>query len=280
MIFFDIETNGLKLEEITKIHCIVLSNNGHLMEYTSNFGSLLGRLMDPAYGGTSFLCGHNVIAYDIPVLQKFYPWFKPKKVIDTLLLSRMSNPDRLAGHSLASYSDDLGTEKIKNEDWSICTVQMIERCKNDVILTEKLYKQLMAAMDNWEGWKWPIQIEHKVAQIIAEQVTHGWMFDIATATTLKVGLEQQIADIDHDLSHLLSPKCIQISDIKKPFNKNGQETSQVRKYFTEPVSGPCSVIQFEPINLSSEKQMKELLLSLGWAPTQWNYKKNENRRNS
>jgi hypothetical protein len=43
------------------------------------------------------------------------------------------------------------------------------------------------------------------------------------------------------------------------------------------ILGPFSRITFEDINLNSSDQVKEYLLSKGWQPTQWNYKKDGKR---
>jgi DNA polymerase I-like protein with 3'-5' exonuclease and polymerase domains len=41
------------------------------------------------------------------------------------------------------------------------------------------------------------------------------------------------------------------------------------------IKGPFSRIEFQPINLNSDVQVKEYLLSKGWRPTTWNYKKDK-----
>jgi hypothetical protein len=86
---FDCETNGL-LEELTTIHCIAIKctitgkkirANDHGAAVTIEQAL---RILMEADG----ICGHNIIGFDIPALQKAYPWFKPKGLIrDTLLMS-------------------------------------------------------------------------------------------------------------------------------------------------------------------------------------------------
>ena len=39
------------------------------------------------------------------------------------------------------------------------------------------------------------------------------------------------------------------------------------------IGGPLCRIEYAPINLNSSEQVKEYLLSQGWQPTEWNYKK-------
>ena len=78
---FDLETDGL-LDTVTTVHSLVLQN--------INDGTIISCCDDEGYTpidtGISFLnsadllIGHNVIKYDIPVLEKLYPkFFKLKK---------------------------------------------------------------------------------------------------------------------------------------------------------------------------------------------------------
>lgn len=43
------------------------------------------------------------------------------------------------------------------------------------------------------------------------------------------------------------------------------------------IKGPFTRINYDVINLNSDKQVKDYLLSQGWQPTQWNYKKDGKR---
>lgn len=94
---FDIETNGL-LPELTTIHslCIKHLDSGQTWSQASGSGTAildgLKLLQDADY-----ITGHNIIGYDIPAIQKLYPWFKPKGTVrDTLVMAKMIWPvDRL-----------------------------------------------------------------------------------------------------------------------------------------------------------------------------------------
>lgn len=291
---FDIETNGLELHEITKIHCICISDLDDDMKY-SFVAEDNQHLIDHIEEGVKMLnsaseiIGHNIISYDIPVIQKFFREFKPKKITDTLVLARLFEPDRKV-HSLGSYGNSVGTQKVKHEDWSVFSPEMLDRCKTDVDINVKLYRYFMALKQDHPHWNFAIQLEHQVAKIMAEQAANGWLFDTEKAKKLVEKLDNDIQQIDKQLEHLLHKRVVKISEVKKPFKKNGQLTEQCKKYidFPIPISaiayplgqflevvGPFSVIEFQGINLGSEKQMKELLLSLGWKPTQWNYRKDE-----
>lgn len=299
---FDIETNHLELDKITTIHCICVHDldTGKAMsfyDYPDMTAPNGGIKMGVGYlRHASEIIGHNIIAYDIPVIRKFYPEFKPKKVTDTLVLSRLMNPDRPQGHSLKSYGDD-EIQKVEHEDWTVFSPEMLKRCEVDVQLNARLYNQFEERLqkDHKGHWSKAIPLEHKVAHIMYQQARNGWYFDTDKANALVARLNNDIAEIDEELKEYLQPKVVKIAEVKKPFKKSGGLTAQAMKYLRpspdwkdkwtltrqedyEIVTGQFSVIKFEPINLGSEKQMKKLLLSLGWQPTKWNYKKKNGKK--
>ena len=159
MLVFDLETNGL-YDDVTCIHCLVIydSDTDQTLVYNDEGDQ------EPIVRGVQLLqeaeiiCGHNVIGYDIPVLQKIYPWFEPSAlVVDTLLLSRLYHNDMLAKdlkhkwkrmpsqlygrHSLESYGYRLGEYKGsfgKDTDWQEWSQEMQDYCVQDVKVTTKL----------------------------------------------------------------------------------------------------------------------------------------------
>ncbi len=101
---FDIETDGL-LDEMTVIHslCMKELHTGALYSCTDQEGFTHP---DPEVTVLSVkeglellleanMCGHNVIKFDIPAIQKIYPWFTParEQVQDTLILARLIYPE-------------------------------------------------------------------------------------------------------------------------------------------------------------------------------------------
>ena len=159
MLVFDLETDGL-YDDVTRIHCLVIydSETDQTLVFNDEGSE------EPISRGVQLLetadiiCGHNVISYDIPVLQKVYPWFEPTAlVVDTLLLSRLYHnnildidrknswdqmPSQLYGrHSLESYGYRLGEYKGsfgKDTDWQEWSQEMQDYCIQDVKVTTKL----------------------------------------------------------------------------------------------------------------------------------------------
>ena len=168
MLVFDLESDGL-LDDVTRIHCLVIydTETDQTLIYNDEGDQ------EPIVRGVQILqeaetiCGHNVIGYDIPVLQKIYPWFEPTAlVVDTLLLSRLYHTDILdidrgpknkdgtyngrwknmpsymwGRHSLESYGYRLSEFKGqfgKDTDWQSWSQDLQDYCIQDVNVTRKL----------------------------------------------------------------------------------------------------------------------------------------------
>lgn len=123
--------------------------------YTKPLSSMLQVLQE-----ADQIIGHNFIDYDMRVIEKITGIkLDVNKIVDTLLLSHMLHPhhsrhpdcpaskETIAGrrqigpHSLENWGYYLGEGKIEYEDWTKFTPEMLERCKGDVSITEKLYNK-------------------------------------------------------------------------------------------------------------------------------------------
>lgn len=140
----DIETDNLYLD-VKKFHCawIIEPTTGIRKGYRPD--QWKEYLQDLA--SYDVVVGHNVIDYDFCVLAKLFPnEFRIKRVFDTLVLSRMLEPDRQGGHSLKSWGVALGILKGtygEGEDvWDVFSEDMFNYCEQDVNVTVALYLHL------------------------------------------------------------------------------------------------------------------------------------------
>jgi DNA polymerase I-like protein with 3'-5' exonuclease and polymerase domains len=161
------------------------------------------------------LIGHNIVGFDIPVIQSIYPFFQPNSILyDTLILSRLLQPDvkaidfrkrppgmpgHLYGrHSLEAWGYRLGDYKGefgKTTDWSEWSKDMEDYCEQDVHVCETLFTEYFErAIDKYDS---AIRLEHDLAEIMACQETSGWPFDVVKAQKLESTLRtemDQLAD--------------------------------------------------------------------------------------
>lgn len=92
---FDIEADGF-LEKMTNIHCVwsyEVNKKSWLNSADTDSGDLYLIQHLELLQEADYLIGHNIIGYDIPAIQKIYPWFKPKGIlVDTLIISQLVYP--------------------------------------------------------------------------------------------------------------------------------------------------------------------------------------------
>lgn len=139
----DIEGNNLYLK-ITLFHCawiidvITKERWGFRPDQLAEYCEKLGE--------ADVVVGHNIVDFDCPALKKLNGVLETKAVFDTLVLSRMLEPDRIQGHSLDSWGKALGCFKGdfgKQENaWAVFTEEMYDYCEQDVQVTLLLYLHL------------------------------------------------------------------------------------------------------------------------------------------
>ena len=91
-LIFDCETNGL-YDQATKVHCIVIYDLNLKQTFSYGPDSIAAALAHLATADV--LIGHNVIFYDIPVLQKLHSFDSKSRIVDTLICTRLIWPKEL-----------------------------------------------------------------------------------------------------------------------------------------------------------------------------------------
>jgi len=146
----DIETNGL-LYEVNRLHCGTVINPFLLEEYLYEPGSDQEYLAHLARQGV--VVGHNFKGYDLLALRKLFGFIYSSFCFDTLVLSRLTNPERKI-HNLESYGRQFGFPKIHYEtDWQTYDADMGKYCRQDGRLNAYLflYQIIRAGWCEWFG---------------------------------------------------------------------------------------------------------------------------------
>ena len=222
-LFFDIETNALEdwihFSDLKTLHCLVASvDGGDPQSMTPNEFKGWADKADE-------IVGHNIMAFDLPALQKLIGFVPKCRVIDTLVLSRLKFPDlrndefqlinsgfpkELVGsHSLKAWGHRLNMHKGECEDFSEFTPEMLEYCKQDVRITSLLYHNL----DIGDMAEEAIEVEHRFAEIIRKQERTGFRFDVHAAEKLHASLLKEKLEIESQMRLVFPDKIIErVSD--------------------------------------------------------------------
>ena len=263
-LIFDIETDDLNA---TKVWCIVAKEvDGKSYRFTPDEIEDGIKLLEQA----DTLIGHNIIGFDLPVLEKLYNFKYSGKVIDTLVMSRLYNPVRENGHSLKTWGYRLGVPKQEQPEFDNYTPVMLNYCEQDVILNEAVYKYLL---DEGLGFsKQSLDLEHKTASIMREQEQTGFYFDSKQAMTLLAQLNQNKADVEDEVHNTFKPKWINDKQVLPYIKKNGELSKRGltdEEYESILISGnhgPFIRKKLVEFNLGSRKQIGEYLIDFGWQP--------------
>ena len=193
----DIETDGL-LNEMTRIWCLVI-----LDEQTCQIDSYDSASIDAGVErlrNANRVVMHNGIVFDHPALAKLGYDFPVEKIYDTLIASRLVEPQREGGNSLRAWGETLGFPKGDHEDWSQYSEEMVEYCKRDCEVTLRVYQKLHPIAPSPA-----IELEHDVARIIVKQERNGFCFDIDEAEKLAATLFGERKQAEDELTEIFQP---------------------------------------------------------------------------
>jgi DNA polymerase-1 len=196
LIYLDAETDGL---EPTRIWCVVTRENGVNLVHTTP------ETLSEALTGSVSVVGHNLIGYDIPVLERLWGLqLAPERIIDTLVLSRLSDPSKSGGHSLRNWGNILGFPKGDHTDWSCLSTSMIEYCERDVEVTEAVHQKLVQEMSDCFSPE-SIELEHQVQYSVQQQQRNGWTLDQTLSRELCATFKERMNEIEETLQRQFRP---------------------------------------------------------------------------
>jgi len=269
---FDIEANGLFFEADT-IWCIVaIDENDKVYSFKP----------DTIKEGIEFLqsadklIGHNIIGYDIPVIKKLYniDLHKTSKVLDTLVLSRISNPVREGGHSIEKWGYRLGgVQKQQHDDWSKFSEEMLSRCIKDVKINKTLFNYLKKECIGFS--KESILIEHQTTKILQEQTENGFFFDEKEAMLLLSKINKRKSEVETEVHETFKPKWVDVKEVKPKLKQDGtlSKSGLTEIEYTERAKTnnikPFMRQELKEFNLGSRQQIGQYLKDFGWKPTRF-----------
>jgi DNA polymerase I-like protein with 3'-5' exonuclease and polymerase domains len=273
---FDIESDGL-LVEASRVHCLVAKDldTGQVHKFEPHQVEQGVKLLMQA----EQIIGHNIIDFDLPCIQKLYPWFvyDEAKVVDTLILSRLIYPNlrdldfeakvfkkvvgNLIGtHKLETWGQRLGYHKMEYSDWSTFTPEMLEYCVGDVEVSERLWKHLQAKKVDPRA----SELEHQVAFICARQERNGFCFDEQKAQQLAASLQKELVRLEQELQDTFPPFYMSAGVVTPKRTTNGKKAAGTW------AGAPYTKIKLTVFNPGSRHHIANRLKKLrGWKPTEF-----------
>jgi hypothetical protein len=264
---FDIETDGL-YDKVTKVFCIVIYDINREETFAYGPDRIDDALAHLATGDV--LIGHNVIFYDVPVLQKLHSFNCKARILDTLICTRLIWPKEklydldvqlypevpknyrgMAG--LKAWGYRLSDNKIEFKDFSEYSEEMLVYCKQDVSVTSKLWRHIAN-----QGYpEQALKLEHDFALAINKQIRAGVSFDVDAAIDLVDNLRAREAQLEAELKEIFPPIEHRNWFTPKVNNKNRGYIKGV----------PFEKIHYEEFNPGSRDQIADRLKAkYGWQP--------------
>jgi len=264
---FDLESDGL-YDEVTKVFCIVIYDINRKQTFTYGPDRIDAALKHLATADA--LIGHNIINYDLAVLQKLHSFDCKAHIIDTLICTRLiwpkeklyecdenqyeAVPKGLRGSaSLKAWGYRLADNKIEFKDFSEYSDEMLEYCIQDVSVTTKLY-HLIVEQNTAES---ALRLEHDFAIAIEKQIRSGFPFDTDKALELIDQLQQRKQELEAELKQVFPPIEHEEWFVPKVNNKNRGYVKGV----------PFRKVRQEEFNPGSRQQIVERLKAkYSWTP--------------
>ena len=317
----DIETNNLlaemldfsslpyKLHKNANLWCVVIRDvdTNEVTVLKSESGNTITKeMLQNALVGTTEIIAHNGIKFDFISLKLFgvldYTvgylgqddtiFGIPVKITDTLIRSRLFNPDRYGGHSLDAWGKKLGEHKGNFHNFESYSDEMVTYCIQDTNVTALIFKELEKEYVSYNGWKKPEKLENKLADLAVRRETYGFWFDKELAVTCLDDLIGKMQELETNVNPLLPPKPMnktklkQFTPPKNPFKKDGSVSSIMEKFaekhgariqgnkfyykddvFLLPLDEPIET--HEKASISDIDHVKMYLIELGWQPSEF-----------
>ena len=334
----DIESNDLlenmldfssfpyRLKKDAKLWCIVVRDidTGEVVTLKSSSGdTILKNDVKEAFMGVTEVIAHNGIKFDFIAMQLFgvldYEvgylnrpdklFGNDVKITDTLIRSRLFNPDRFGGHSLkawgerlSEFKDDFREQSIvagiidknspKGEEFKHYSEIMVKYCEQDTLVTKLIHLELEKEFKSYAGWKKPEKLENKLADLAVRRESYGFSFNKELAVECIQDLTEKMEALASNVNPKLPPKPMgktAIKDFTPPvnqFKKDRSLSSNIIKFANKhgatiegglfSYNGRLLELPLtEPIETHEKATIADLdhvkmhLIDLGWNPTEF-----------
>lgn len=334
----DIEANNLlanmldfsslpyKMHEDARLWCIVIRDvdTDEVISLSSPSGNTITKdQVKQAFEGCTEIIAHNGIKFDFIALDLFgvldYEvgylgkpdklFGKEVKITDTLIRSRLFNPDRYGGHSLEAWGKRLGNFKddfrqqaidaglipanaSKGEEFRQYSDIMLSYCQQDTLVTKLVHLELERDFQAYTKWAKPEKLENKLADLAIKRESYGFWFDKEAAVACLEELQEKMQALADKVNPILPPKPMNKGTLKaytppkNQLKQDGTPTAHMKSFAAKHgaeidgdlfiYNGYARKMPFEePIETHEVASIDDLdhvkmhLIHLGWKPTEF-----------
>lgn len=265
----DFSSFPYKLKSDAKLWCVVIRNVYTNEVRTAVKEEITKDWLKENLKDCEFFTGHNVIKFDFLVLWLFgvldytvgylgQPdtlFGNEVKIIDTLILSRLFNPDRFGGHSLHSWGGRVPSKNLKTDFRQLCIdkgyiqksdpkgqefkqycPEMLDYCIQDTLVNRDTFLMLIEEMGAYKGWNQAIKLENKLADLAVRRESLGFWFDKDLAIKCVEDLTQKMEELQNKVNPILPPKPMtkgELGNFTPPntqFLKSGKPSTHIIKF--------------------------------------------------
>ena len=246
----DYTTSPYSLKPNLQIHCICFEDidTGQEVSFVrtdyANFNDFSEAVLSFITQNVEVFVAQNGLDFDWLVLKIFFKidYFvagdpseqdifngKPIVLRDTLVMSKLLNSERYAGHSLESWGEEFGFPKInwrqkavelglieknapKGAEFAVYHPDMLVYCKTDVKITVRLFLHLEKEMEGW-NWLSSLLLEQFIRDNITKQSHRGFLFNSEQAHIYLADLDSKMQEIEDKVLPLLPDKLLTKGEI-------------------------------------------------------------------
>jgi len=281
-LILDIETTDLlanmldyssfpyKLKPEAKLWCVVIRDAYTDEVIAEEKENITKEWLQNALKGCTYLIGHNVIKFDFLTLKLFgvleyqvgyldqpdLVFGEETQIVDTLILSRLFNPDRFGGHSLHAWGERFKNNaktdfrqlcinkgyiekgSPKGSEFKHYCPEMLQYCLQDTSVNKDVFFALIKEIDNYKGWRQAIKVENKLADLAVRRESLGFWFDKELAVKCVGDLTEKMEELQNKVNPILPPKPMtkgELKDFTAPntqFLKSGKPSTHIVKFAT------------------------------------------------
>ena len=256
----DIETNDLlanmldfsalpyKMNNEARLWCVVVRDvdtDETVSLFSPTGNTITKEQVQKAFEGCTEVIAHNGIKFDFIALDLFgvldyevgYLGKPDKlfgnevKITDTLIRSRLFNPDRYGGHSLeawgkrlGNFKDDFRQQSIdaglipsnapKGTEFRQYSDIMLSYCQQDTLVTKLVYLELEREFASYPKWAKPEKLENKLADLAIRRESYGFWFDKDLAVNCVNDLTEKMQELSDKVNPLLPSKQMNKGTLK------------------------------------------------------------------